>query len=81
MLWNEGRSYCGRVAQLGVRLLCKKAGKITQVLHLVSLTRKHAVQPPFRTGLKLARNLSGLVGAPSCVPRCGCSSSQALASG
>jgi hypothetical protein len=53
MLWNEGRSYCGRVAQLGVRLLCKKAGKITQVLHLVSLTRKHAVQPPFRTGLKL----------------------------
>lgn len=25
--------------------LCKKAGKITQVPHLVSLTRKRAVQP------------------------------------
>ncbi len=35
-------SYCGRVAQLGEHLLCKKAGKITQVPHLVSLTRKHA---------------------------------------
>ena len=29
----------------GEHLLCKKAGKITQVPHLVSLTRKHAVQP------------------------------------
>ncbi len=35
----------GRVAQLGEHLLCKKAGKITQVPHLVSLTRTHAVQP------------------------------------
>ena len=35
---------CGRVAQLGEHLLCKKAGKITQVPHLVSLTRKRAVQ-------------------------------------
>jgi hypothetical protein len=38
--------YSGRVAQLGEHLLCKKAGKITQVPHLVSLTRKHAVQSP-----------------------------------
>jgi hypothetical protein len=28
-----------------VALLCKKAGKITHVPHLVSLTRTHAVQP------------------------------------
>jgi hypothetical protein len=35
----------GRVAQLGEHLLCKRAGKITQVPHLVSLTRTHAVQP------------------------------------
>jgi hypothetical protein len=35
----------GRVAQLGEHLLCKKAGKITQVPHLVSLTRNGAVQP------------------------------------
>jgi hypothetical protein len=35
----------GRVAQLGEHLLCKKAGKITQVPHLVSLTWKQAVQP------------------------------------
>ena len=41
----ESDSCRGRVAQLGEHLLCKKAGKITQVPHLVSLTRKHAVQP------------------------------------
>ncbi len=40
----ESYSYRGRVAQLGEHLLCKKAGKITQVPHLVSLTRTHAVQ-------------------------------------
>jgi hypothetical protein len=77
----RGSSRSGRAAQLGEHLLCKKAGKITQVPHLVSLTRKRAVQSPFRTGLKLDRNFSGLAGAPSCVARCGFSSSQVLASG
>ena len=36
-----------------VFVLCKKAGKITQVPHLASLTRKHAVQPPSSIGLKV----------------------------
>ena len=37
MVWRSGPTK--------EHLLCKKAGKITQVPHLVSLTRKHAVQP------------------------------------
>jgi len=41
----ESDSCGGRVPRLGEHLLCKKAGEITQVPLLVSLTRNHAVQP------------------------------------
>ena len=47
---------CGRVAQLGEHLHCKKAGKIKQVPHLVSLMREHSVQPRSLIGLQLDRN-------------------------
>jgi len=66
------------VTQLGEHLLCSKAGEITQVPHLVSLTRKRTVQPPFRTGLKLDRNSWG---APSVVCDAASHPSQVLASG
>lgn len=41
-----------------VFVLCNKAGKFTQVPHLVSRTRKHAVQPPSFIGLNLDRRSS-----------------------
>src|ERR1700722_15877522 len=44
-------------------MLCKKAGKITQVPHLVSLTRNRAVQPTSRIGPKLDRTPASGLGA------------------